>query len=131
MKSILHLRPLFLGTALLLGACAGTPGAPWARVSGDYTGATVNRFPVTITSVDGRMLTRKSVVVEPGTHTFTMIPDKPSRFRTLVEGKLELDVEPCRHYVLAAQFENSTTERWQPVVDRVLDLPDCQAATGP
>ncbi|HHC72227.1 MAG TPA: hypothetical protein ENK54_04955 [Thiotrichales bacterium] len=128
-RTIRHLVIVVLSA--LIAACATTE--PYSRVSGEYIGATMKRYPVIILSIDGKMRSPDNAWNLPaGTHTFLVVPVRPNyTYRTANAKEITIDMEPCRMYYLAAQV-GSVVKRddWEPVVDKVREIKSCSRETG-
>ena len=65
--------------------------------------------------------------VTPGPHTITL--DLPPRkgFHTATQNELRIDARPCVRYIVAAELETTTGQRWTPVVRREERIGECEA----
>lgn len=129
------LRPslplLLAGIMVPAGPACAAPGEPWSEVTGQRAAKSVqNRAETTIKAVDGRPLLEGVARVRPGRHSLTVhwLPKKGLRTSDRV---LRLDLKPCRRYFVHAQFASTGSTLWQPVVDKVEEIPGCSAPAGP
>jgi hypothetical protein len=110
----------------LLTACAGLP-QPYAVVDGQYRGKVEpHRVPVLITKIDGVSVSQQPAFIEPGTRTLSFVSAAPwGASRLPREETMTLRIEPCVHYVFAAQHPNRITDRFTPVLDESYPHPGC------
>jgi hypothetical protein len=101
----------------MLSACTAIP-QPFAIPDGRYyRKVPLNRFPVVITKIDGTSNIQDAPLIEPGTHTLTVISRGQRFFHLPLEQTITLDMKPCMRYILAAQHANAIQDRFTPVVD--------------
>lgn len=101
-----------------LCATAGTYDRPWAIVEGADPSSVRNEFRPAITQIDGRSTrdTRESDALEPGKHQVKIRFEtgRVSQGSGEVERLLELQLEPCTRYRIAAH--RTTGTQWEPKV---------------
>ncbi len=123
--------PALLGAAALPGC--QTWGPTWSELTGQrYNVTIVNRRPTMINMVDnqGAFPDPNVVRVTPGERRIVLqanAPGWPGGPRLEV---LHLNVEPCKRYYLNAQFENTISPNWKPVVDFVEPIAGCTVPTA-
>jgi len=125
MKQLL-LAPALLGATLLPGC--QTWGPTWSELTGQRYNVTImNRRPASINMVDnqGAFVDPNLVRVEPGKHRIVLQAVAPGWPGGPDLEVMNLDVEPCKRYYLNAQFENTITPNWTPVVDFVEPIAGC------
>jgi hypothetical protein len=121
--------PLAAAVMCLCGsAWAQQFSQPWGMIEAGDRSATRNEEPVAITRIDGRSTrnTRRPDAVEPGKRTvqvtFTSargVVGEPNR-------TIEIDVQPCKRYRIAANFQTSARSQWEPIVQAVEDIGECR-----
>ena len=121
-----------LAMPVVLSGCA-TWGPTWSELTGERFNQTiVNRRPAVIDRVDnqGSFPDPRMIRVEPGTRRLVVqavAPGWPGGPRLEV---MMLNVEPCKRYFINAQFENTISPEWKPVVDYVEGIAGCQLPTA-
>ncbi len=118
---------LLLAAPLALAACQ-TVGPTWSELSGDhyYNTTTPDRRIGIIVKVDDRgAFGQTPIKTEPGTHRIVMESPNHGRFRGGDQKELTMNLEPCKRYFLASQFNNPVSPDWKPVVDYVETIPGC------
>ncbi len=116
-----------LASAAALPGCQ-TWGPTWSELTGQrYNVTIVNRRPTMINMVDnqGAFPDPNLVRVVPGERRIVLqanAPGWPGGPRLEV---LNLNVEPCKRYYLNAQFENTISPNWKPVIDFVEPVAGC------
>lgn len=118
----------------LLGMAVPTAnaGVPATGVWGEITGerqshSTANRAGTTIKMIDGSAVLERQPRVRVGSHTI-IVHWTPKRGLRTSDRTLRLDVRSCKRYYVNAQFASPGSSLWQPVVDKVEDIPGCGAA---
>ena len=123
---LLLLAPALLGATLLPGC--QTWGPTWSELTGQRYNVTImNRRPASINMVDnqGAFVDPNLVRVEPGKHRIVLQAVAPGWPGGPDLEVMNLDVEPCKRYYLNAQFENTISPNWTPVVDFVEPIAGC------
>ena len=115
---------------LALAGCQSW-GPTWSEAIGDrYYRTSLNRGPTIIERVDGgtplppgrHVATR----FEPGQRVLTLqsVPQRPGWSGTLQD--FTFTAEPCKRYYINAQFDNTISPQWTPVIDYVEPIAGCQ-----
>ena len=123
---LLLLAPALLGATLLPGC--QTWGPTWSELTGQRYNVTImNRRPASINMVDnqGAFVDPNLVRVEPGKHRIVLQAVAPGWPGGPDLEVMNLDVEPCKRYYLNAQFQNTISPNWTPVVDFVEPIAGC------
>ena len=98
----------------------------WSEITGArYYLATSNRVPAVIKSIDGRAYTDRVVRIQPGKRTIVV----QAPHRKTLQGpnkRIVIDIAPCMRYYMNAQFDNSTSAEWKPVVAYVDHIVGCR-----
>jgi hypothetical protein len=105
-----------------------TWGPTWSELSGQRYNVTIpNRRPAIIDQVDrqGAFPDPNMIKVDPGMHRLVVQGPAPGWPGGPPLHVMELSVEPCKRYYINAQFENTITQAWTPVVDFVEPIGDC------
>jgi hypothetical protein len=127
MKTALTLAAL--AASLLFGvAAAGPYDQPYGLIESGDRSQTRKQEPVAISRIDGESPRnpRRPDPVAPGKHTVQV---SFASARAVVADNLkdiEINVEPCKRYRVAAQYETATTGKWKPVVQSVEDIGECR-----
>jgi hypothetical protein len=129
MRAVKQLCAIACACALLAGcAAAGTSiisGAYW------YPSARRDRWPVAIVAADGQFHAQaREVPLDPGTHTLILESLKPPILHLRVQQAFLVKTDACKRYYLAAQHSGPLDDKWEPVIDRVDDLPWCSAGSS-
>ena len=108
-------------------AIALEKGAPtWSEITGArHYLATANRVPAIIKSIDGHVYTGGVMRVGPGKRTIVV----QAPHRKTLQGpnkRIVIDIAPCMRYYMNAQFDNSTSAEWKPVVAYVDHIVGCR-----
>lgn len=112
--------------ALLWAGCASV--GPVALISGKLqTRTALDLEPVMIISIDGESRLDDPSWIDPGVHTIVLQPPPPRGHRFGRQMSLELKVEPCTRYYLAARRSNPLLAEWSPIVERTEPLSPCGA----
>ncbi len=117
-----------LAMPVVLSGCA-TWGPTWSEITGQRFNMTiVNRRPAIIDRVDneGAFPNPNLIKVEPGMRRLVVQGPAPGWAGGPPLHVMMLNVEPCRRYYINAQFQNTITQEWAPVVDYVESIPGCQ-----
>lgn len=123
---LMLLVPALVGATMLEGC--QTWGPTWSELTGArYNMTIVNRRPTSINMVDNQGAFPDPVLVRvtPGERRIVLqanAPGWPGGPRLEV---MNLNVEPCKRYYLNAQFENTISPNWTPVVDFVEPIAGC------
>ncbi len=126
-KSMLLAVPAVVAP-LLLGGCQ-TWGPTWSELTGQRFNMTItNRRPAFIVQVDnqGSFPNPNMIRVEPGERRLVVQGPAPGWAGGPPLHVMMLNVEPCKRYYINAQFENTITQDWHPVVDFVEPVSGCQ-----
>jgi hypothetical protein len=113
--------PAWIVAALAAGtAFAGAYDRPWAIVESGDRSDTRQEFPVAITQVDGQSTRspRGGDALEPGKHTVRVRFETARVQQSEAEKSRDLDLtlEPCMRYRIAARRTTSTGTEWEPKV---------------
>ena len=115
MKRSISLALAALAPAL---AVAGMYDKPWSIVEASDRSPTREEMPASITQIDGKSTrsTRRPDPVEPGKHTVRIrfSTAKVQQSRDEEERELEMTLEPCTRYRIAARRTEGT--QWVPQV---------------
>jgi hypothetical protein len=118
-----------LVAAMLSSAAgAGPYDQPYGLIESGTRSQTRKQEPVAISRIDGESPrnARRPDPVAPGVRKVEV---SFTSARTVVADELqsiEVNVEPCKRYQLAAQYETATTGKWKPVVQSVEDIGECK-----
>lgn len=119
------LIPLALPAAL--SGCA-TWGPTWSELTGQRFNVTIpNRRPAIIDRVDdqGSFTSPNMIRVEPGMRRLVVQGPAPGWAGGPPLHVMMLNVEPCKRYYINAQFQNTITQEWTPVVDYIEPVAGC------
>ena len=121
------MRKLLLTVAILLSGCQ-TWGPTWSEVSGNrYTFTTLNRRPAIINQIDNQgSFASNPIKIEPGMRRLVLQGPAPGWPGGAPLQVYMLDAAPCKRYYVNAQFENTITQDWTPVIDYVETISGCQ-----
>jgi len=117
-----------LAMPVVLTGCA-TWGPTWSELTGQRFNTTiVNRRPAIIDRVDdrGAFPDPNLIRVEPGMRRLVVQGPAPGWAGGPPLHVMMLKVEPCKRYYINAQFANTITQEWAPVVDFVQPIAGCQ-----
>ncbi len=117
-----------LAMPVVLTGCA-TWGPTWSELTGQRFNVTiVNRRPAFIDRVDDRgAFTDPNLIrVEPGMRRLVVQGPAPGWAGGPPLHVMMLNAEPCKRYYINAQFANTITQEWTPVVDYVESIAGCQ-----
>lgn len=118
-----------LAPVLLAGCASLGGGEPYAMLEGRIRGevARPHVHPLQIRGVDGELKRNTPLRLEPGVHQITAMSEKPPvGNRPIREQTFELELEPCKHYFVAAEHSTRLDETWEMVVTEVVDAPRCR-----
>ena len=131
-KPYLLLIPVVLAPTLL-GGCQSW-GPTWSELTGArYNVTIVNRRPAFIDRVDdqGAFPNPNLIKVDPGEHRLVVQGPAPAWPGGPPLQVMMLDVQPCKRYYINAQFDNTITTQWTPVVDYVETISGCTVPEAP
>jgi len=121
---------LLATTACLLPglAAAGAYDQPYGLIESGDRSQTRNQETVAIIRIDGASTRnpRRPDPVAPGKHAVEI---SFTSARAVVGDDLktiEIDVQPCKRYRVAAQYHTSASGKWDPVVQSVEDIGECK-----
>ena len=127
MRKLLILAvPALLAPAVLTGC--QTWGPTWSELTGARYNVTIpNRRPAIIDRVDdrGAFTNPNRIRVEPGERRLVVQGPAPGWVGGPPLQVMMLNVEPCKLYYINAQFDNTITQTWHPVVDFVESIAGC------
>ena len=129
MRKAMLLAVPALMAPLYLGGCQ-TWGPTWSELTGQRYNVTIaNRRPAIIDQVDSRgAFPDPNVIrIEPGEHRLVIQGPAPGWIGGPPLHVMLLQAEPCMRYYINAQFQNTITQEWKPVVDYVEPIAGCQA----
>lgn len=108
-------------------ACASM--APVAQVSGKLqTRTAIDLLPVQIVSIDGRSYVGDPSSVEPGLRKLVLQAPPARGQRVGAQMTMELSIQPCTRYYLAARRSSPVLSAWDPIVERTEPLAPCGEA---
>ena len=126
-KFLLLMVPALVAPTVLTGC--QTWGPTWSELTGQRFNMTIpNRRPAIIDRVDnqGSFVDPNLIRVEPGERRLVVQGPAPGWPGGPPLHVMMLNVEPCKRYYINAQFENTITQEWRPVVDFVEPISGCQ-----
>ncbi len=118
--------PALLAPGFLTGC--ETWGPTWSEVTGQRYNVTVtNRRPAIIDRVDdqGAFPNPNLIKIAPGEHRLVVQGPAPGWIGGPPLHVMMLNAEPCKRYYINAQFANTVTQQWTPVIDYVDTIPGC------
>jgi len=118
--------PAVLAPTFLTGC--QTWGPTWSELTGQRYNVTIpNRRPAIIDRVNdqGAFPDPNLIKVEPGEKRLVVQGPAPGWAGGPPLHVMMLNVEPCKRYYINAQFENTITQAWTPVVDFVEPIGGC------
>ena len=130
-KSYWMLMPA-LAAPLLLDGCQAW-GPTWSEVTGQRYNVTIaNRRPAIIDMVDneGAFPDPRLIKITPGEHRLVVQGPAPGWAGGPPLHVMMLNAEPCKRYFINAQFQNTITQEWTPVVDYVEPIVGCQVTAA-
>jgi hypothetical protein len=128
MRKTYPLLILAIAAPLLLDGCQ-TWGPTWSEVTGQrYNVTIVNRRPAIIDQVDsqGAFPDPRLIRITPGEHRLVVQGPAPGWAGGPPLHVMMLNAEPCKRYYINAQFANTITQEWAPVIDFVEPIAGCQ-----
>jgi hypothetical protein len=129
MLSFTHKRSWTKPAVLAVSATAALAGCAhqWeSTLDGNvYTRAHINRFPVSITAVDGAYSTINPRQVDAGERRLTIDAPPVAGFREPVRKEFTFKVEKCVRYWLAAQRATALTQDFELVIDHAEPIAGC------
>ena len=126
-KSLLLLIPAVVAPLFLEGC--QTWGPTWSEVTGQRFNVTIaNRRPAMILQVDtqGSFPDPNLIRIEPGERRLVVQGPAPGWAGGPPLHVMMLNAEPCKRYYINAQFANTITQEWTPVIDYVENISGCQ-----
>jgi len=113
---------------VVLAGCATT--APLSQLDDGqvYYRAQLNRYPVYVTSIDGKGNLQRNPPIDAGTHNVSFVARPVSGFRIPVEKTYAMRIEPCTRYYVAAHRDNSIAQNWDLVVEKSEPVGGCDPA---
>lgn len=127
MRKLLLLMVPALAAPTMLTGCQ-TWGPTWSELTGQRYNMTItNRRPAIIDRVDnqGAFTDPNLIRVEPGERRLVVQGPAPGWAGGPPLHVMMLNVEPCKRYYINAQFENTISTNWIPVVDFVEPIAGC------
>lgn len=117
-----------VGVAVMSAAWAGPYDQIYGRVEAGQRSAARKQEPVAITKIDGEQTrnARTPDPIPPGKHAVEITF---SSARTIVNDQVRtvaIEVEGCKRYRIAAQYDVALSGKWEPVVQAVEDIPECK-----
>lgn len=125
-KLLLLMVPALVAPTMLTGC--QTWGPTWSELTGQRYNMTItNRRPAIIDRVDnqGAFTDPNLIRVEPGERRLVVQGPAPGWAGGPPLHVMMLNVEPCKRYYINAQFENTISTNWIPVVDFVEPIAGC------
>ena len=121
----LRLAAAVLAAPLL--AWAGPYDQPYGIIESGDKSATRNEEPVAISRIDGQSTRnpRRPDPVAPGKHSVE-ISFASARVVGDTSKTIEIDVQPCKRYRVAARYGNATSAKWEPIVQATEDIGECR-----
>ena len=125
-------RLALLPLLLALPALAGPYDQPYSIIATyDVPAADMHLRRVIVNRVDGEnSMPDNRAVVAPGAHKVTV--DLPPRkgFHLATQHTFDLKTEACVRYNIAAKLENTSSQRWTPVVKSTERIGECESKWG-
>jgi hypothetical protein len=90
-----------------------------------YTKTNLNRYPVSVSAVDGTYSTSNPRYIDAGEHRLTIEAPPVAGFSQPVRKEFTFKVERCVRYWLAAQRASSLTQDYELVIDHAEPVPGC------
>jgi hypothetical protein len=117
---MMRIRMWAVSALAATAALAGPYDKPWAVVESGDRSETRQEFPASITQVDGKSTRspRETDALEPGKHTIRVRFDTARVQQSEAEKSrdLEITLEPCTRYRIAARRTQPTGTQWEPKV---------------
>ncbi len=132
------LRPAFsaLSCLLLLAFSIPTPSFAgqydqvYSIVSVEFVKSTDFKLrPVILNRIDGDSSIRTQEAVPPGKHLVVadLPPSKAHHERIATQNSLEIDMQPCTRYYIAARLTDEVTRHWSLVIRDQDNIGECAA----
>jgi hypothetical protein len=107
---------------------AGPYDQSYGKIESGDRSQTRKQEPVAISRIDGQTTRnpRRPDPVAPGKHSVEI---SFTSARAVVGDPLqtiEIDVQPCKRYRVAAQYQTAASGKWEPVVQAVEDISECR-----
>jgi hypothetical protein len=113
-------------TTLLALPAVGAPAGAWSEITGErQTKSALNRAGTVVKLIDHQRVVERQPRVRPGFHV-VVVQWVPRTGLTRSERTLRLDMKPCKRYYVHAQFASPGSSLWNPVIDKVEDIPGCR-----
>lgn len=112
---------------LLQASCVLVSGRPYAEIR-QWTGhGALSTYQAAIIGLDGKMKFdgRQAYQVEPGQHVLLLATSGPTRPKDATKA-VNLVVQACRSYLIAAEHACSSCDEWEPIVHSVRDISGCE-----
>jgi len=114
--------------ALCAVAAAGPYDQPYGLIESGQRLQAQKQEPAAMSRIDGVSVRnpRKSDPLTPGKH---VVDVSFSSSRTVVGDTLqaiEIDVQPCKRYRIAAKYQSQVSGNWEPVLQAVEDIGECK-----
>ncbi len=125
------MRRTVLVAATLLAGCQ-TWWPTWSEITGNrYTVTELNRRPAIIEQVDNQgSFASNPIKIEPGQHRLVLQGPAPGWQGGAPLKVYMLDAQPCKRYYINAQFRDTITQEWTPVIDYVETISGCRIVTA-
>jgi hypothetical protein len=120
------MRKVIVVIGLLLGGCQS-----WSEVSGNRASSTtLYRRPAVIDQIDNQdFFTTNPIKIEPGQHRLVLQGSAPGWPGGPPAQIYYLYAEPCKRYYINAQFKDTISQEWIPVIDYVQTISECKIVT--
>ena len=128
MRKLMVLAVPALLAPMFLTSCQSW-GPTWSELTGARYNVTIpNRRPAIIDRVDdrGAFPNPNLIKIEPGEHRLVVQGPAPGWAGGPPLHVMMLDAAPCKRYYINAQFQDTITQAWIPVVDFVEPIGDCK-----
>lgn len=108
-------------------AAAGPYDQPYGLIESADRSQTRKEEPVAISRIDGQSTRnpRRPDPVPPGKHSveisFASARVVGDQLKTI-----EIDVQPCKRYRVAAQYQTAVSGKWEPIVASTEDIGECR-----
>ena len=117
------MRNVIVVLVILLGGCQS-----WSEVTGNRFSATMlYRRPAGIDQIDNQnSFTTDPIKIEPGEHRLVLQGSAPGWPGGPPLQVYYLNAEPCKRYYINAQFKDTVSQEWAPVIDYVQTISECK-----
>lgn len=117
------MRNVIVVMVLLLGGCQS-----WSEVTGNRFSATMlYRRPAVIDQIDQETsFATNPIKIEPGEHRLIVQGSAPGWPGGPPLQVYYLNAEPCKRYYINAQFKDTISQEWAPVIDYIQTISDCK-----